>query len=100
MSYPRKQNEWNVTNFSQESECFTDIELAQSKPARQSSTYGNHAASMAVDGNTATYSMAAVGGTSSDIAWWQVDLGEIYKITRMTIVNSNDGNGDYIKNLW
>ena len=74
--------------------CSTDYELAQSKPARQSSTWNNYAASMAVDGNTGTYNFAAIGGGSSDIGWWQVDLGEIYKITRMTIVNSNDGYGN------
>ena len=54
---------------------------------------------MAVDGDPATYSFAAFGGGSSDIGWWQVDLGEIYKITRMTVVNSQDSTGKHLNEL-
>ena len=82
------------------STCLTDIELAHSKPTCQSSTYDNHAASMAVDGDPATFSKAAVESNDrsdgSVIGWWQVDLGDTYEITSMTIVNSIEFYGDVL----
>ena len=72
---------------------FADYELTRSKPARQSNTYNSYAASLALDGNPASSSVSAVDAQSSVIGWWQVDLGDIYKINKLTLVNSDDFYG-------
>ena len=71
-----------------------DYELIHRKPAIQSSTHEGHAASLAIDGDPSTYSFAAVGGGSSDIGWWQVDLGEINKISSLVLVNTHNDYGN------
>ena len=48
---------------------------------------------MAIDGDLATYSLAAVAGGSSEIGWWQVDLGRTFKINSVLLYNSFDYYG-------
>ena len=78
----------------------SDFELAHSKQAIQSGTYLGFGASRAVDGNETTYSLAAVDGGSSEIGWWQVDLGGAFQVSGVTIVNANVDYGNvYILRL-
>lgn len=71
--------------------------LAQGKPATQSSTYLGIAASVAVDGNTnGNY----FSHTNSDAqAWWQVDLGSRYAINQVKIWNRTDCCAERLTNF-
>ena len=71
------------------------INLAQGKPARQSSTYGGDA-SQAVDGNSDGYYWnGSVTHTLDDEhSWWEVDVGEVRQIGRVEIANRTDCCGE------
>ncbi|XP_077096490.1 uncharacterized protein LOC143747552 [Siphateles boraxobius] len=60
--------------------------LALGATAVQSSTYGQEGAQKAVDGN-----LGLCTHTNFDREpWWRVDLGEVYRVTRVSITNRKD----------
>jgi len=59
---------------------------AHSKPATQSLTYANNVAGLAVDGDASTCSITDT--TDGSIAWWQVDLQDLYTVISVTILAS------------
>ena len=65
------------------------INIALNQPAYQKSNLGSYYASRAVDGNRNTN--LASGSCSSTNRnfhpWWCVDLGAVFHVTRVTIVN-------------
>lgn len=68
--------------------------VALGKPARQSSIYKVFLgeANLANDGNTAgRFWVGSVTHTNADLgAWWEVDLGEVYEVSKVTIYNRTD----------
>ncbi|XDV26411.1 hypothetical protein PO909_030139 [Leuciscus waleckii] len=66
--------------------------LALGATAVQSSIYGGAGAQRAVDGNSnSLYSLGSCSHTNADRdPWWRVDLGEKYKVTRVSITNLAD----------
>ena len=69
------------------------INLAQSKPASQSSTFtADYPASRAVDGNTdGNHLNKSINHTNYDVnAWWQVDLGTPTAIASIALWNRTD----------
>ncbi|MDA1263772.1 MAG: DUF1553 domain-containing protein [Planctomycetota bacterium] len=70
------------------------VNVAQARPATQSSTGYNGPAELAVDGNTSgVYTDGSVThtGTEAD-PWWEVDLGADVAIERIAFWNRSDGN--------
>ncbi len=77
------------------------INIALNQPAYQSSIYGSHVAARAVDGNRNTKmngNSCAVTHKNTVGPWWCVDLGAIYTVTRVTIVN-RDRNADRMNGI-
>ncbi|MCB0614929.1 MAG: discoidin domain-containing protein [Lewinellaceae bacterium] len=67
--------------------------VALGKPARQSSVYNGWAeANLANDGNTdGSFHSGSVTSTNADLgAWWEVDLGEVYEVSEVTLYNRTD----------
>lgn len=62
--------------------------LALNRPAQQSQTYSNYHASRANDGDASSCSLAMASEGSNIVAFWQVDLGNTYDITRVVLLNS------------
>jgi hypothetical protein len=58
------------------------INIAKGKNAKQSSTFKSHGAALAIDGDVNTFSH-----TKDDKAWLEIDLGKMYTINYVTIVN-------------
>jgi hypothetical protein len=58
------------------------INIAKGKNAKQSSTFKSHGAALAIDGDVNTFSH-----TNDDKAWLEIDLGKVYMINYVTIVN-------------
>src|SRR5579871_6711278 len=78
-------------------------DLAQGKPASQSSTFpGAPSAVAAVDGNPdGNYFDGSVTATNFDTnAWWQVDLGSSTAIGSIKIWNRTDCCGDRLSDYW
>ena len=69
------------------------------KNASQVGTYGGQVASRAVDGvaihNDANHCAHPDTRTGKSIAWWEVDLGDIYVIDSITIVNGHESECKY-----
>jgi hypothetical protein len=64
------------------------------KPTRQSSSYANASAGLAVDGNTSgDYAKGSVSHTSGqeDDPWWEVDLKEELPVEKVLVWNRTDG---------
>lgn len=61
--------------------------LSAGKTSKQSSTAGGLSAGLANDGDSSSQASmcATTGNTGSQ--HWQVDLGDIYQITNVTVVN-------------
>jgi hypothetical protein len=78
----------------------TSQNMAEGKPATQSSTYGGGAASRAVDGNTdGDYVNGSVTHTGENTnAWWEVDLGNSYSIDSIEIWNRT-GSDKFVQRL-
>jgi hypothetical protein len=78
--------------------------LAQNKPATQSSTYlpGATDASAAVDGQTdGNFFDGFLTHTMLDTnAWWQVDLGTSTSIASIVVWNRTDGSGGRLSDYW
>jgi hypothetical protein len=77
--------------------------MAQGKPATQSSTYPGYAsAAAAVDGNTSgSFFGGSVTATNLDLyAWWQVDLGTSAAIGSIVIWNRTDCCGPRLNDYW
>lgn len=83
----------------------TGENIAKGKPATQSSEYGNGAAParLAVDGYTdGNFSVGSVTHTAepgTTDPWWQVDLGQVYEITRIVVYGRTDCCGERLSNL-
>jgi hypothetical protein len=81
-------------------------DLAQGKPATQSSTLGGFdsmtGAFSAVDGNTyGSFYHASVSHTNLDAnAWWQVDLGSSATLGSITIWNRTDCRAERLNDYW
>jgi hypothetical protein len=58
------------------------INVAKGKNAKQSSTFKSYEAALAIDGDVNTFSH-----TKDDKAWLEIDLGKMYTINHVTIVN-------------
>ena len=74
--------------------CLADItsnDVALQKSTNQSGQYDVYDSRRAVDGdiNNCAQPLAV---PSSDYAWWQVDLGDLYVVTNVTIYNVKAGN--------
>ena len=80
----------------------TISDVALQKSTNQSGQYLNYNSSLAVDGdiNTCAQPLAA---SRSDYAWWQVNLGDLYVVTNVTIYNANADiskwNMEFFENL-
>ncbi len=80
-------------------------DLAQGKPATQSSTFSGiapAAAGSAVDGNTdGNFSDGSVTATNADAnAWWQVDLGVPASVSSIAIWNRTDCCAGRLSDYW
>lgn len=75
--------------------------LALKKTATQSSTLNGGDAARAVDGNTdGNWSAGSVTHTdSSKQAWWQVDLGAVYKLKQVFVYNRTDCCGERLSDF-
>ncbi len=74
---------------------------AQNKETDQSCTIEGADSNRAVDGNTngSFYEDFSVSQTCwQDMAWWEVDLGQIRDIGQIQIFNRTDGNDQQLKN--
>jgi tetratricopeptide (TPR) repeat protein len=84
----------------------TGSDLAQGKPATQSSTLSGFGPttvpSSAVDGDTnGNFFHGSVSHTNLEAdAWWQVDLGSSANLTSITIWNRTDCCSDRLGNYW
>ncbi|KAK2193063.1 hypothetical protein NP493_17g02053 [Ridgeia piscesae] len=75
--------------------------LALAKSTKQSSTNSIYASSQAVDGHS---HIDPTRCTRTNLAdglhnWWQVDLGEVYVIQQVVIINRNDTGMFQIRTL-
>jgi hypothetical protein len=80
-----------------------NLDLAQGKPATQSSTLaGTPSAAAAVDGNTnGNFSFGSVTATNLDAnAWWQVDLGTPMNIGSVVVWNRTDCCASRLSDYW
>ncbi|MBM4430077.1 MAG: DUF11 domain-containing protein, partial [Chloroflexi bacterium] len=82
------------------------INLAQGRPATQSSTWGSGdkagVASRAVDGNTdGSYYHGSASHTGYDTyAWWQVDLDSVQWLDAVSVWNRTDCCADLLSNFY
>jgi hypothetical protein len=79
------------------------VNLAQSKPAAQSSTLpGTPAASVAVDGVTdGNFFDGSVTATNLETSpWWQVDLGVSAAVSSVVVFNRTDCCGARLGSYW
>ncbi|MGH1540719.1 MAG: discoidin domain-containing protein [Arenicella sp.] len=78
------------------------VNLAEGKPANQSSTYAAGSASRAVDDNTSgVWTEGSVTHTSNaDQSWWQVDLGVHSSIDSISLHNRTDCCADRLSNFY
>jgi M6 family metalloprotease-like protein/uncharacterized repeat protein (TIGR01451 family) len=79
--------------------------LAQGRPATQSSTLAGYAgadAASAVDGNTnGSFFGGSVTATNADVnAWWQVDLGASATVSSVVVFNRTDCCGTRLSDFW
>lgn len=76
--------------------------LAQGKPATQSSTEYGGVASRAVDGNTSgNWNDGSVTHTATEGApWWQVDLGSVQQLGDIKVWNRTDCCGSVLTNFY
>ena len=67
------------------------INIALDRPAYQSNTLGSYSANRAVDGNRNTNLGMSCSCTRNNVMgpWWCVDLGAIFHVTRVMVVNRN-----------
>ncbi|XP_077096478.1 uncharacterized protein LOC143747549 isoform X3 [Siphateles boraxobius] len=72
--------------------------LAVGATAVQSTTYGGGEAQRAVDGNRdSDWGHGSCSHTNGDRdPWWRVDLGKVYKVTRVSISNCGDAVAERI----
>ncbi len=77
-------------------------DIAQGKPATQSSTAFDSPASNAVDGNTSgSFGAGSLSHTDLDTnAWWQVDLGSPQQIAGVNLWNRTDCCTDRDTDYW
>ena len=82
-----------------------DTNVAQGKPATQSSTlpgYPTAVAASAVDGNTSgNWADGSVTATNLDTnAWWQVDLGSSATVNSVVVWNRTDCCASRLSDYW
>ena len=71
--------------------------------AKQSSTYGNGAASLAIDGQTSgssPWSADLQHTANENQPWWEIDLGGEYLIQRLEIFNRTDALQSRLKDFY
>ena len=65
--------------------------LAYGKPTRQRSTYWKYGPHLSVDGDQETTCSETVPVTpGAGPSWWTVDLGQVYDVNKMIVVNKRD----------
>lgn len=77
-----------------------DRNVAEGRPAKQSSTGWDGFAKLAVDGITNGHYYAARSTTHTEREedpWWEVDLGKSYNIDRVLIWNRSDFGGERLR---
>ena len=72
--------------------------VALRKPTKQLSTRGSFVSSKAVDGDRISVSCTNPVETYKG-AWWQVDLGDVYTIKEVVIVNIADSKTGELKGV-
>ncbi|MEM6633671.1 MAG: discoidin domain-containing protein, partial [Bacteroidota bacterium] len=85
------------------SACETPQNLALGRTARQSSTYGNGVAALAVDGNligTSPWSADLQHTNNESQPWWEVDLAARSKIDSIRIYNRSDCCEERLKDFY
>ncbi len=89
-----------LAQFDPPAAVFTE-NVAKGKSATQSSDFEGAVAARAVDGNTnGAYGAGSVSHTRSEAnAWWQVDLGAQYAISRIRLWNRTDCCSDRLNNV-
>ena len=73
--------------------------LARGKPASQVGTFDGMVASRGVDGTIRqenAHCAHPLAPRQSDEGWWQVDLGDVYVINSVIIVNYDRSGGTHI----
>ena len=83
--------------------CDTPGNIALNRTARQSSTYGNGVAALAVDGRytgTSPWSADLQHSTNEAQPWWEVDLGVISQIDSVNIFNRSDCCQDRVSDFY
>ncbi|MEM6632597.1 MAG: PA14 domain-containing protein, partial [Bacteroidota bacterium] len=86
-----------------EEACETPQNLALGRTARQSSTYGNGVAALAVDGNligTSPWSADLQHTNNESQPWWEVDLAARSKIDSIRIYNRSDCCEERLKDFY
>jgi hypothetical protein len=78
------------------------LNIAQGKPAAQSTTAFDSPAGHAVDGNTnGSYGAGSLSHTDDDLhAWWQVDLGSSQALSGINLWNRTDCCTDRDSDYW
>ena len=61
--------------------------LSAGKDSVQSTTTGQLAAALAVDGDTSSEADACATTQTQGAQYWQVDLGDTYQIVNVTVIN-------------
>ncbi|MEM9719190.1 MAG: PQQ-dependent sugar dehydrogenase, partial [Bacteroidota bacterium] len=83
--------------------CSSPSNLAHNRPTRQSSTYGNGVAALAVDGNltgTSPWSADLQHTNNEAQPWWEVDLGANSQIDSVNIFNRSDCCQDRLSDFY
>ena len=70
------------------------MNLALGRPASQSSTYGLHIASKAVDGNAEYDNSSSITGPGDYRPWWKVELANTSFVTHVKLTNRKH-SGEY-----
>jgi NedA-like, galactose-binding domain len=80
---------------------FAATDVALGGTATQSSTHLTHVASLAINGNTSgDYPSGQVANTESEYQpWWQVDLGNDYRIDSIVLWNRTDAVPERLTNF-
>ena len=85
--------------------CIAPYNLAESKPAMQSSTYGNGVAGIAVDGDVdgsrGPWNNPSIQHTRNENRpWWKVDLEAVSQINSIAIFNRTDCCSNRLKDFY
>ena len=78
--------------------CYTTVNIAAKKTAKQSSTVGSAEAGLATDSNyEATTAADLCAVTHSEVSpWWRVDLARTYDVARVDVTGCSDCDSKFI----